>query len=120
MVSEASVAWAAAVLLSRAFSLDMSEPDMSLEADMSYFGSWQAHQPDVLALVPWADMLAHSSEAGKQHENITSQLMLITRILVISDQTISRGGVKASSRCCVSTSHEGHVMGLEQSGKTCH
>jgi hypothetical protein len=65
MVSEDSVAWAAAVLLSRAFSLDMSEPDMSLEADMSYFGNWQAHQPDVLALVPWADMLAHSSEAGK-------------------------------------------------------
>lgn len=33
---------------------------------MSYFGSWQTPQPDVLALVPWADMLSHSSEAGQE------------------------------------------------------
>ena len=33
---------------------------------MSYFGSWQAHHvPDTLALVPWADMMRHSSEAGE-------------------------------------------------------
>ena len=32
---------------------------------MSSFGSWQDHVPDVLALVPWADMMRHSSEAGE-------------------------------------------------------
>eukprot|EP00775_Hariotina_reticulata_P010578 gene10578-10737_t len=39
---------------------------MSLEADMSYYGSWNSGPgPVVLALVPWADMLRHSSEAGE-------------------------------------------------------
>lgn len=66
LVSYASVCWAAAVLLGRSFQLDMSEPDMQLEADMSYYGSWQPHGPSVLALVPWADMLRHSSEAGER------------------------------------------------------
>eukprot|EP00878_Enallax_costatus_P025743 GHUV01027569.1.p1 GENE.GHUV01027569.1~~GHUV01027569.1.p1 ORF type:complete len:479 (+),score=142.47 GHUV01027569.1:685-2121(+) len=65
LVSYDSVRWAAAVLLGRSFQLDMSEPDMSLEADMSYYGSWQPHGPAVLALVPWADMLRHSSEADE-------------------------------------------------------
>lgn len=64
LISYDSVRWAAAVLLSRSFQLDMSEPDLPLEADMSYYGSWQPHGPAVLALVPWADMLRHSSEAG--------------------------------------------------------
>ena len=32
---------------------------------MSSFGSWQDHVPDVLALVPWADMMRHNSEAGE-------------------------------------------------------
>jgi hypothetical protein len=64
LVTPASVCWAAAVLLGRSFQLDMSEPELSLEPDMSYYGSWQAHGPAVLALVPWADMLRHSSEAG--------------------------------------------------------
>ncbi|WIA29874.1 hypothetical protein OEZ86_012343 [Tetradesmus obliquus] len=65
LVSLASVAWAAAVLLGRSFQLDMSEPELPLEPDMSWYGSWQAHGPAVLALVPWADMLRHSSEAGE-------------------------------------------------------
>lgn len=64
LVSLASVTWAAAVLLGRSFQLDMSEPELPLEPDMSWYGSWQAHGPAVLALVPWADMLRHSSEAG--------------------------------------------------------
>jgi hypothetical protein len=63
LVSEPVVRWAAAVLLSRAFSLDMREAE-PLEGDMSYFGSWQAEPNDALALVPWADMLQHCSEAG--------------------------------------------------------
>lgn len=65
LVTESSVTWAAAVLLSRAFSLDLNE-EAALEGDMSYFGTWQAHTPDVLALVPWADMLRHSSQAGQE------------------------------------------------------
>jgi hypothetical protein len=64
LVTAGSVSWAAAVLLSRAFCLDLAEPDGSLEGDLSYWGSWGGHGPDTLALVPWADMLAHSSEAG--------------------------------------------------------
>ncbi len=39
VVNEASVGWAAATLLSRAFSLDLAEEE-PLEGDMSYFGSW--------------------------------------------------------------------------------
>lgn len=65
LITEQSVKWAAATLLSRAFSLDLNEEE-PMEGDMSYFGSWQAHQPDVLALVPWADLLCHSSEAGQE------------------------------------------------------
>ncbi|GLI66009.1 hypothetical protein VaNZ11_009712, partial [Volvox africanus] len=63
LVSQASVAWAAAILLSRSFSLDLSEEE-SLEGDMGYFGTWTSHAADVLALVPWADCLAHCSSAG--------------------------------------------------------
>lgn len=33
---------------------------------MGSFGSWQAAQPDELALVPWADMFRHSPDAGPQ------------------------------------------------------
>ncbi|KAF6255861.1 hypothetical protein COO60DRAFT_168180 [Scenedesmus sp. NREL 46B-D3] len=65
LVDVGSVSWAAAVLLGRSFQLDMSEPELPLGPDMSYYGSWQAHGPAVLALVPWADMLRHSSEAGE-------------------------------------------------------
>lgn len=64
LVTPGSVSWAAAVLLSRAFCLDLAEPDGHVEGDLSYWGSWGGHGPDTLALVPWADMLAHSSAAG--------------------------------------------------------
>lgn len=64
LVTVSSVCWAAAVLLSRTFSLDLSEPELPTLADMSYFGSWQAHGPACLVLVPWADMCQHSSDAG--------------------------------------------------------
>ena len=64
--------WAAATLLSRAFSLDLADDQEPIEGDLSYFGSWQYSSgggggavPDVLALVPWADMMRHSSEAGE-------------------------------------------------------
>jgi hypothetical protein len=60
-----SVCWAAAVLLGRSFSLDLSEPELGCEGDMSYFGSWQAHGPASVVLVPWADMCQHSSDAGE-------------------------------------------------------
>ncbi|GIL78941.1 hypothetical protein Vretimale_207 [Volvox reticuliferus] len=65
LVDQRSVAWAAAILLSRSFSLDLSEEE-SLEGDMGYFGTWTSHAADVLALVPWADCLAHSSAAGPE------------------------------------------------------
>ncbi|MEW5299247.1 MAG: hypothetical protein WDW36_002280 [Sanguina aurantia] len=64
LVTTESVRWAAATLVSRAFNLDLSEEE-PLEGDMSYFGTWQP-VPDVLALVPWADMLCHTSEAGPE------------------------------------------------------
>ena len=40
---------------------------------MSYYGQAQ-HVPDTLALVPWADMMRHSSEAGetKAHGKVQS------------------------------------------------
>lgn len=57
-----------AVLLGRSFSLDLSEPELPCEGDMSYFGSWQAHGPASLVLVPWADMCQHSSDAGEGRE----------------------------------------------------
>ncbi len=63
LVTHGSVAWAAAVLLSRSFSLDLSEEE-PLEGDMGYIGTWTSHPPDVLALVPWADCLTHCSLAG--------------------------------------------------------
>lgn len=64
LVTPESVGWAAAVLLSRAFSLYLSaEPDHSI-FPMDDFGSWDRTGQDVLALVPWADLLQHSSEAG--------------------------------------------------------
>lgn len=66
LVTVSSVCWAAAVLLSRTFSLDLSEPELPTLADMSYFGSWQAHGPACLVLVPWADMCQHSSDAGAE------------------------------------------------------
>jgi hypothetical protein len=65
LVTVRSVCWAAAVLLGRSFSLDLSEPELGCEGDMSYFGSWQAHGPASVVLVPWADMCQHSSDAGK-------------------------------------------------------
>lgn len=66
LVSARSVAWAAAVLLSRGFSLDMAEADQEEGArGGGGMTGWQQSQPDVLALVPWADMLEHSSEAGE-------------------------------------------------------
>jgi hypothetical protein len=40
------------------------EPELPCEGNMSYFGSWQAHGPASLVLVPWADMCQHSSDAG--------------------------------------------------------
>lgn len=65
LVSEASVGWAAAVLLSRAFSLYLAvEPDHAI-LPMDDFGSWDRAGHDVLALVPWADLLQHSSDAGE-------------------------------------------------------
>ncbi|KAI8467932.1 MAG: hypothetical protein J3K34DRAFT_460119 [Monoraphidium minutum] len=64
LVTPASVGWAAAVLLSRAFSLYLApEPDHAI-MPMDDFGSWDRSGEDVLALVPWADMLQHSSECG--------------------------------------------------------
>ncbi|GIL45147.1 hypothetical protein Vafri_2473, partial [Volvox africanus] len=65
LVSQSSVAWAAAVLLSRSFSLDLSEEE-SLEGDLGYFGTWTSHSADLLALVPWADCLGHCSSAGPE------------------------------------------------------
>ncbi|KAG2447665.1 hypothetical protein HYH02_007581 [Chlamydomonas schloesseri] len=65
LVSRDSVGWAAAVLLSRAFSLDLAEEE-PLEGDMSYWGTWTAHGPDTLCLVPWADLLQHCSAAGPE------------------------------------------------------
>ncbi|KXZ51903.1 hypothetical protein GPECTOR_11g337 [Gonium pectorale] len=65
LVSASTVGWAAAVLLSRSFSLDLAEEE-ALEGDMSYFGTWTSHGPDTLALVPWADMLQHCPAAGPE------------------------------------------------------
>ncbi|KAG2423002.1 hypothetical protein HXX76_015600 [Chlamydomonas incerta] len=65
LVTRDSVAWAAAVLLSRAFSLDLAEEE-PMEGDMSYWGTWTAHGPDMLCLVPWADLLQHCSAAGPE------------------------------------------------------
>ncbi len=86
LVTVASVTWAASILLSRAFSLDMAAEDDDgdeseglgegdeeegvaaggggggLAAAMAG-GGWPQ---DVLALVPWADSLDHSSEAGPE------------------------------------------------------
>lgn len=64
LVSAASVAWAAAVLLGRSYSLDVTEPELPLLGDLSSYGSWAAHAAPVTALVPWADMLRHSPDAG--------------------------------------------------------
>lgn len=52
VISESNIRWAASIILSRAFSL-------SHEDD---FGNFQ----EGLNLVPWADMLNHSSEADKR------------------------------------------------------
>ncbi|CAM6014918.1 unnamed protein product [Sphagnum balticum] len=52
-ITEKAVQWAAVMLLSRAFSLDLQEEAWDMGSD-----------PDI-ALVPWADMLNHSSAAGK-------------------------------------------------------
>lgn len=65
LVTESSVRWAASTLLSRGFNVDLGEEE-PLAGDMSYFGSWQDHSMNMLALVPWADMLCHSSEAGQE------------------------------------------------------
>ena len=71
LVTPDSVAWAAAVLLSRAFSLYLSEPDHSI-VPIEDFGSWDRSGQDVLALVPWADLLQHSSEAGENKKPCAS------------------------------------------------
>ncbi|PTQ28888.1 hypothetical protein MARPO_0152s0006 [Marchantia polymorpha] len=52
-VTESAVRWAAVILLSRSFSLDLDEA-VQLDSGPS------------IALVPWADMLNHSSAAGKE------------------------------------------------------
>lgn len=65
LVDAASVAWAAAVLLDRGFALDMSEPDLPAEGDMSFYGSWAAHGPAALALVPVADMCRHGGDDAR-------------------------------------------------------
>ncbi|KAG6541758.1 hypothetical protein Mapa_016770 [Marchantia paleacea] len=52
-VTESAVRWAAVILLSRSFSLDLDEV-VQLDSGPS------------IALVPWADMLNHSSAAGKE------------------------------------------------------
>ncbi|KAG2491081.1 hypothetical protein HYH03_010526 [Edaphochlamys debaryana] len=65
LVTEASVGWAAAVLLSRGFSLDLAEEEPA-EGDLSYWGTWAPHGPDTLALVPWADLLPHCAQAGPE------------------------------------------------------
>lgn len=57
------MSWAAAVLLGRAFSLDLSEPDLPAEP-AGFFGSWSEHGPACLALVPWADMCRHGFPGG--------------------------------------------------------
>jgi hypothetical protein len=64
LVTTATVAWAAAVLLSRAFSLDMSDEEGGGSGDGGG-GGWQ-QQGDVLALVPWADLadLTAGQEGG--------------------------------------------------------
>lgn len=64
LVTPDSVGWAAAVLLSRAFSLYLSSETDHAIMPMEDFGSWDRTGQDVLALVPWADLLQHSSEAG--------------------------------------------------------
>lgn len=55
-ITETSVRWAASILLSRAFSLDLNKQDDNLWSDESHS----------TVLVPWADMLNHSSSAGKE------------------------------------------------------
>jgi len=64
LVTPESVGWAAAVLLSRAFSLYLTAETDHQIMPMEDFGSWDRAGQDALALVPWADLLQHSSEAG--------------------------------------------------------
>ena len=67
LVTEASVAWAAAALVSRAFSLYLADEADHAIVPLEDFGSWRdrgAAGRDVLALAPWADLLQHSSAAG--------------------------------------------------------
>ncbi|GAX78440.1 hypothetical protein CEUSTIGMA_g5881.t1 [Chlamydomonas eustigma] len=68
LISLDLVRWAAATLLSRAFSLDLADDMEGMEGDMSYFGSWQptSQVNDTLALVPWVDMMHHCSQAGPE------------------------------------------------------
>ncbi|KAJ7552070.1 hypothetical protein O6H91_06G040400 [Diphasiastrum complanatum] len=54
-ITEAAVRWAAVILLSRAFSLDLEE---QVQGPVEFYGR-------SIALVPWADMLNHCSSAGK-------------------------------------------------------
>ncbi|KAI5064839.1 hypothetical protein GOP47_0019534 [Adiantum capillus-veneris] len=54
VVTEVSTRWAASILLSRAFSLDLNMPEMDEDYDNRN-----------TVLVPWADLLNHSSSAGK-------------------------------------------------------
>jgi hypothetical protein len=55
-ITEKAVQWAAVMLLSRAFSLDLQEEEGQ---------AWEMGSDPDIALVPWADMLNHSSAAGK-------------------------------------------------------
>lgn len=75
--------WAACTLLSRAFSLDLQAPpsggdDCEERGDAE--GRWDtggasSSDQDSLALVPWADMLCHSSAAGAQQgESLSSDV----------------------------------------------
>lgn len=56
VVTEVSIRWAASILLSRAFSLDLDMQDQDMWNNDSH----------TTVLVPWADMLNHSSSAGKE------------------------------------------------------
>eukprot|EP00897_Mesotaenium_endlicherianum_P006022 jgi/Mesen1/5448/ME000272S04785 len=58
---EAGVRWAAAVLLSRAFSLDLQEFDSNDALPPG--GQRRLRHGGSISLVPWADMLNHSSAA---------------------------------------------------------
>lgn len=75
-LNEEDFRWAAATLLSRSFSLDIGEDlveDESLEDADIMSEMWAAGDTMsvsggesglTVALVPWADMLNHSSDAG--------------------------------------------------------